>query len=143
MKIRSILSGARAKASLLAVVVLAGLIGGGVAMPASPAQAQTLVGIECDGFNGAAPCIGIQVAPIGFVCTGPINDIDVGINLPGSGWDNRISSYANLVGGSVCWTAHFDGINGTGAFEGPLPAPLPLGLNLGLLNNLSSSIVYT
>lgn len=143
MKPRSILSHARVRASLLAMVLLGGLVGGGIAMPASPAQAQTLVGIECDGAAGAAPCIGIQVAPVGFVCTGPINDIDVGVNLNGTFWDNRISSYANLVGGSICWTAHFDGLNGTGIAEGPLPAPLPLGANLGLLNNISSSVVWT
>lgn len=127
MKLRSI---------LLAVAAVAGLAVGGVALPGSPAQAQTGVGLDFDGLNGTGPAILFSHPATGFVCTLSTADAELGAATMPLGWDNRFSSYLT---GAGCWAVHFDGANFTGVFVGPLPG----GFNLGPLDNLTSSIIWT
>lgn len=81
----------------------------------APAQAATVVGQEFQHANFGGAVLTVQVAPNGWACTGPTNDVDLQTGSMPGGWNDVISSYKNFAN---CWTRHFQHNNFGGASIG-------------------------
>jgi hypothetical protein len=81
----------------------------------APAQAATVVGIEYQHRDFGGATLTSWVAPNGFVCTGPVNDVDAWFNSVPAGWNDIISSFR---GYGACWTRIWEHTNRFGSTFG-------------------------